>query len=507
MILLVNPRATKPVFRRFPLSIMALGAALPKGTTWDLVDGNQPNRDSFEEIAGRVNAAAGGPDPVRLLAFSVMPGPQLAAAVPLTRRLRERYPRLPIVWGGYFPSLYPRPVLQAPYVDWIVRGQGEQTLVELLEVLGNRRDPAAVLGLGYRERGTVRLNPERPWVGPNELPSPPYDRIDVGDYLEATFLGSRTGVYQASIGCPYTCNFCGVISVYGSREKFEEPARTARNLEFLVRNHGMNGLHFYDNNFFMAEAHTRELCARILPLGLNWWCEARVDIVLRYEDATLAALRKSGLRMIFFGAESGSDEALAKMSKRLTTEQTFELAKRLRHFDIIPEFSFVLGGPDEPEREIDMTLGFVRKLKSANPACELIFYFYTPIPQREGAYGDIDPLAGTPEALEDWTAPEWIDWMTHEKPDVPWMTPALRAHVANFELVLKSRFPSLHDVKTRPWGKALAARLAKTRWESGRFENPRLLRGIRRLARIPRENRQLYGHLRPPAETGQERAW
>ncbi len=498
MILLINPRATKPGYRRFPLSVMALGAALPESETWEIVDGSHPYPDVFEEVAGRVEAAEASGDRVKLLAFSVMPGPQLAAAVPLTKRLKERFPRIPVVWGGYFPSLYPMPVVTAPYVDWIVRGQGERTLLELLEVLDGRREPAGVAGLGWNDGGTPRLNAERPWVGPDELPSPPYHRIDVDEYLESTFLGRRTGAYQASIGCPYTCNFCGVISVYGSREKFERPARTVENLSGLVRRHGMDGLHFYDNNFFQAEAHARELCERMTPLGLNWWCEARVDILLRYKDETWRRIKESGMKMVYFGAESGSDEALRKMDKKLTTAQTLEMAHRIRETGIIPEFSFVLGGPDDPEAEIDTTLAFVRKLKDANPSCELIFYFYTPIPQRAGTYGGVDALAGTPERLEDWTTPEWIGWMTHEKPDVPWMTPRLRRKVEDFELVLKSRFPSLHDLnRTKTWGKRVAERLARRRWASGDFDRPRLLKSLRHLARIPEEDRQLYGHLRP----------
>ncbi len=263
-------------------------------------------------------------------------------------------------------------------------------------MLRERRDPATAAGLGYRERGEPRLNPERPWVGPDEQPPPPYARIDVDDYLHPTELGRRSGVYQASIGCPYACNFCGVTAVYGRRERFESPERTVRHLAHLVERHGMDGLHFYDNNFFMGEPRTEEVCGRLAPLGLRWWCEARVDIVMDYADATWRAMRESGLQMMFFGAESGSDASLARMKKGLSTDKTLEVARRARHHGIVPEFSFILGGPDDPEGEMRTTLQFVRRLKQINPQCELIFYFYTPTPQRHGTYGDVDPLAGTP---------------------------------------------------------------------------------------------------------------
>ena len=500
MILLLNPRATRPANRRFPLSVMMIGAALPDDTTWEIIDGNRPQVDPLDAVTSMVRERAGGPDPVRAVAMTVMPGLQLVSAVPLARAIKARVPGLPILWGGYFPSLYPKPVLRSGCVDWVVRGQGEQTVVEWLAVLDGRRDPADVPGLAYLDGDELRVNPERRWVGPEVLPSPPYHRIPVDDYLHPTFLGRRSGVYQASIGCPYGCSFCGVISVFGSRERQEPPAQTARHLTHLATRHGMDSVHFYDNNFFVREEAAIELAERLMPLGLRWWCEARIDAMLRFSERTWNLLARAGLTMVFFGAESGSDEILARMNKRLTTAETLELAGRCRTHGIIPEFSFVLGGPDNPESEIEQTLGFVRRLKAVNPAMELITYFYTPTPQRRGTYGNVDPLAGTPQTLEEWTQPEWVDWMTHEHPRSPWLVPHLKRRVDDFVLVLKSRFPSVHDRRTAPWGRRLAQLLARPRWRSGRYDNPRLLRAVTRLARMPHDT-QAYGHLRPGPDT------
>jgi len=503
VILLVNPRATRPGNRRFPLSIMAVGAALPEGVTWEIVDGNLPGLDVLRTITDHVERQAGGPDPVRAVALTVMPGPQLVAAVPLSQALKRAFPVLPIVWGGNFASLYPEPVLGAPYVDWIVRGQGERTLCELLEVLDGTRDPKSVAGLGFRQAdGSHWMAPERVWLGPDELPAPPYHKIAVEDYLQPTVLGRRSGVYQASIGCPFGCNFCGVITVFGRREKVQTPARTAEHLGFLARDHGMDSVHFYDNNFFLGEAHAREVAAQFRPLGLRWWCEARVDALTRFSDDTWRALRAAGLAMVFCGAESGSDEVLVKMNKGTTTDQIVTVAAKCREHGIIPEFSFVFGDPDEPEREIDATLAFIRKLKVVNPAMELISYFYTPTPQRRGAYGGVDPLAGTPDTLEEWIEPQWVAWMTHEDPKVPWLDARLKARVEDFELVLKSRYPSVHDRRTRAWGKAAGKLAAWRRWDRQDYADPRLLRLIRGLARITPEDRQAYGHLRPGADSG-----
>jgi hypothetical protein len=87
--------------------------------------------------------------------------------------------------------------------------------------------------------------------------------------------------------------------------------------------------------------------------------------------------------------------------------------------------------------------------------------------------------------------------MTHENPHTPWLEPRLKARVDDFEVVLKSRFPSLHDKRTRAWGKALGRIAAHRRWAEARYDDPRLLRTIRQLARMAPDDRQLYGHLRP----------
>jgi anaerobic magnesium-protoporphyrin IX monomethyl ester cyclase len=500
MILLVNPRATRPGNRRFPLSVMAVGAALPEGTTWEIVDGNLPLADPLQEIAGHVDRQRGGQDPVQAVAFTVMPGPQLTNAVPLARAVKARYPDLPIVWGGNFPSLYPAPVLNAPYVDWVVRGQGERTFVELLDVWSGTRDPKTIPGVAFRESdGPLWIGPERPWAGPDELPAPPYSKIAVDTYLQPTFLGRRSGVYQSSIGCPFGCNFCGVIAVLGQRQRQQSPQRTVDHLEYLIRHHGMDSVHFYDNNFFVGEDHAQELAERLRPLNIRWWCEARVDTLSRYSDATWRMLRAAGLTMVFCGAESGSDAVLRKMNKKITTAQIVEVAARAREHGIIPEFSFIFGDPDDPGGEIDNTLAFVRRLKQVNPAMELIAYFYTPTPQRQATYGGIDPLAGTPTTLEEWIEPDWVAWMTHEDPQVPWLDRTLRARVEDFALVLKSRYPSVHDRRTREWGKIAGRLLARRRWSAGDYANPRVLRAVRRWARTTPDDRQAYGHLRPPS--------
>jgi len=481
MILLYHPRATRPRNRRFPLSILALAAVLEGREDYAIVDGNvDPQATGTVLTHLRRNE-------VELLAVSVMPGPQMVAAIETSRRARAAFPHVPIVWGGYFASLHTAAVLEAGYVDFAVRGQGEDTLLELLDAMRGRRPLESVRGLSFRDRaGSPCHNPEREVRGPDAFPWYPYHRIPVESYIRPSFFGRRTGVHQASVGCPYHCGFCGVISAYGSLQRMESPARTAAILARLERHHAIDSVQFYDNNFFLREDHAFELMERLVPLGLSWWCEARIDLMLRFSDATFDAVRRAGCKMIFFGAESGSDWVLEDMNKQLRTGQTLELARRIRQFDIIPEFSFVIGNPRDPDRDTAECIRFIRKLKTLNPASEIILYPYVPVPQRERMYGDVEGRIDFPATPDEWATPRWQKFAIRKDPKTPWLGRSTQRRIDDFRVVLGSRWPTVQDPDLSPWGRRALRALSSWRYRSGFYAAPLELRAMQRLTRLRR---------------------
>jgi radical SAM superfamily enzyme YgiQ (UPF0313 family) len=411
---------------------------------------------------------------VDLLAVSVMPGPQMVAAIPLCRTFRERFPQVPIAWGGYFPSLYADAALNAPYVDFVVRGQGEDTFVEFLSALRRGGTLDAIRGLSYKDSSGRHVhNSDRDMRSPDDFPLLPYHRVDASRYVLPTYLGSRTAVHQASVGCPFSCNFCGVVPVARSREKMESPARTTAVLKRLKDCYGVNAVQFYDNNFFLREDHAREQAERLAPLQMRWWCEGRVDTVLGYSDDTLRALKRSGCTMIFFGAESGSDWVLEQMNKKLHAEQTLALAARIRRFGIVPEFSFVVGNPGDPERDSLECIAFIRRLKKLNPESEIIIQHYIPTPQREGMYGRVDGRIQFPSTPEEWASERWYNFTVRKDPGLPWLGDRVRRRIDHFELVVNSRWPTIQDLHLPMWGKALLKVLSGWRYRTRFYSFPR----------------------------------
>lgn len=467
MIILLHPRAASPRSRRFPLSVLALAAVIDRNEEYAIIDGNV-DTDPGETLHRLHNRT-----PAELLAVSVMPGPQMVAAIPLCRSFREKWPSVPIVWGGYFPSLYPDAALNAGYVDFVVRAQGEETFAELIAALRSGRGFSDIRGLSYKDgEGKHRHNPDRVLRGPDDFPWYPYDRLDASKYILPTFLGSRTAVHQASIGCAFRCNFCGVASAYGSRQRAESPERTAAILKHLKERYAVNAIQFFDNNFFLAEDRTRDLTERLAPLDIRWWCEARIDAVLGYSEATLHALKRAGAVMIYFGAESGSDWVLAQMNKQVESRQTLALAERLRRIGIIPEFSFLAGNPHDPERDTRETIAFIRKLKSINPDAEIIVQHYVPTPQRERMYGDVDGMIQFPATPEEWASPRWYNLTVRRDPRLPWLRSRTKRRIDNFELVLNSRWPTIQDIRMPGWGRSMLQALSGWRYRLGLYTFP-----------------------------------
>lgn len=467
MIILLHPRTGKPKNRRFPLAVLSIAATLEGREEYAIVDGN------LDPHPGGTLDRLASDKTIELLAVSVMPGPQMVSAIELCRAFRKRHPKVPIVWGGYFPSLYTDAALNASYVDYCVRGQGEETLPELLEALRGQRALSGVRGLSFTDVFGLHVhNAMRPLRSPNDFPWLPYHRLPVEKYLLPTFLGRRTAVHQASIGCPYRCRFCGVVPIFDGRQKTETPQRTADVLACLQRKYGIDAVQFYDNNFFLNESHAREQAELIAPLRLRWWAEGRIDAFLRYSDATLRAIRDSGATMIFFGAESGSDGVLASMNKQITSAQTLALASRIREFGIIPEFSFVVGDPANPEEDTRNTIDFVRRIKRLNPNAEIIVQHYIPVPNPNGMYGGVEGQIEFPSTPDEWASERWLNFTIRQDPHLPWLPRAVQRRIDNFELVINSRWPTIQDVHLPKWGRWMLQSLSSWRYALGFYRFP-----------------------------------
>jgi len=492
MIVLFNPRSTTPGKQPLPLSLLALAAVLEGRYPWALVDGNITD-DPVADIGALLSGAS--PHDVTLLCVTVMPGPQLTEAVRVCRDIRARLPEVPIVWGGYFPTQHAETVLASTFVDLVIRSQGEQPLLGLIEEIqelgiGNLELGIRTAGVSWKDvNGRVAHNQTGSMIALDELPDLPYARVDMGRYLQPTYLGRRTVAHNSSFGCPFACSFCAVVAMTNRRWLAQSPARMERVLRHLVDTYRVDSVQMHDMDFFISEARVAEFAERIAPLGINWWALGRVDTLMQYSDATWEAMKRSGLKMVFSGAESASDATLAAMNKggKASARLTLELARRMKSYGVVPEFSFVLGSPPDPIGDMEGTFEFIRAIKRVNPATEVILYTYTPVPMDGSLYAEASRLGfAFPRTLEEWASDEWRQVMLRRGDGIPWIDGSIRRQVRNFERVLNAFYPTVTDRRLTGLRRTVLKAASGWRYALKVYTAPLELQALQRFMRYQR---------------------
>jgi len=490
-ILLISPRITSKRNARFPLAILSLYAALEERYAVTLLDGNVD--PDYISTALRLISE----EPIAAVGLSVMGGPQLRSAIAASRAIREKAPTVPIIWGGAFPSICPEAALNAPYVDYVVRGQGEETFAELIDCLTRGRIEALprVAGLSLREDERVRHNQARPFSAASLARRLPYEDLEnAAQYLPATYLGRRTAGYQAALGCRYRCTFCGVARMFRGRTAVPTAARLEEDLGFLTSRLGVDAIQFYDHNFFDREVDMVPLLEVLAKFELPWWCYARADALANLSLSAWQLVEKSRLRMAYIGAESPSEWLLHDVRKGTRPDQTLAAIEACRAHGVVPELSFMLAPPRDPEGETEKTLEFIRLVKRRYPEAEVMLYIYTPLPP---APDSKDPSAARtiselrdasgraiefPTTADGWAEPAWNAYWCHA--DAPWLTERLRRRIRGFTSVLGCRFPTVMDVSAPPWGKATLRALASWRYRFRRYDHPWELDLCKRMIRL-----------------------
>jgi radical SAM superfamily enzyme YgiQ (UPF0313 family) len=489
-VLLINPTITGKRHARFPLAVMSLKAALQGRHAATILDGNIDRE--FVATAARAVAEGG----IGAVGVTVMGGPQLTSAIALSKAIRNQAPTLPIIWGGAFPTVCPEAAINAPYVDYVVRSQGEDTLSELLDALAERELEALphIRGLTWTRNGERVHNAERPFSAASLNRGLPYEQLDnPRQYLTRTYLGERTTGYQAALGCRFRCTFCGVATTFRGKMALPPDARLEQDLGLLRDKLGVNGIQFYDHNFFDREVDMVPLLQVMAKVAIPWWCFARSDALANLSESTWALVSKSRLRMAYIGAESPSDWLLHDIRKGTRSDQTMEAIEACRAHGVVPELSFMLAPPQDPEGETERTFEFIRMIKRLHPATEVMIYIYTPLPQRSDSKNtaavrmekEMRDCAGNPvvfpRTADEWAQPQWLGYWCHQ--DAPWLSARLRRRIVDFTTVLGCRFPTIMDIRASSWGKSALRALASWRYRFQRYDGPWELRVSRKLIR------------------------
>ena len=476
-VILFNPRSGKWK-HRIPNSILQVGASIENKYKVIYIDGNL-EVDPWQKIEETISK-----HDVAYFGCTVMPGPQLKQAIPLSKKLRTNYPKIKIIWGGYFATNQYKPVLNSGFVDVVVAGPGDTAFPNLLNAFDNNAPINEIKNLIYKENNQVIKTKKEELLNQDTLPNLPYSSFNqqypIHAYLAKTFMGNKTMAYHSSFGCPFTCSFCAVVPIYNARWKGKSAKNMYDDIKELQVKYGIDSIEFHDNNFFTSRKRVIEFSALILNDNIKWWGEGRIDTLDKYSDDDLQLMSDAGCKMIFFGAETGSDEVLKQMDKggTQTAEQIEQFAVRLKQFNIIPEYSFVLGMPGDSEekvmKQIDEDIQFIKKIKQRNPATEIIIYLYSPVPTEGSELYEQITKAGFefPAHLEDWLNPAWENFDLRKNPLTPWLTAKMVDKIRNFETVLNGYHPTFSDYKLTPLKRSILKGISSWRYHSGFYKLP-----------------------------------
>jgi len=374
-----------------------------------------------------------------------MTGMQIRRALAACKLVRERQPDVPIVWGGVHASMLPEQTLQNPNIDIVVVGEGEVTLIELVKALESGAPLAQVKGIAFRENGRVRLTGVREFVDLDALPPLAYHLVDVNRYRRRMF-GVDHVTFQSSRGCTFACSFCWDPVLHGRRFRPLRAETVLDRIQRLMRDYGLRGFGFNDDNFFIDLRRARDIFEGIVRAGLNISISklhARADTVCEMDGEFLDLIVRAGVKTLSMGVESGSPRLLELVNKRITVDQVIEANLRLRRHGIAPSYTFLMGLPDETPDELAQTIHLALRIVEEHPEAKWGFNVYTPYPGTK-LYDLLLTKYGfkPPERLEDWTRLNYRE----VPPDAGWVPPETK------RLIDALDFPLMCNT----WAKAMA---------------------------------------------------
>lgn len=454
-----------------PLPLIAIAAPLmDAGYEVEIYDQRvQPSSELFSKNLGEY----------LFVGLSSLTGNPIVYGLELCEEIRRRVPDLPLVWGGVHPSLMPDQTLKtSEYVDIIVRGEGEVTVVELSNALFAGTPFTNILGLSYKEGDRIIHNLDRPYIDFDSVKNPlPYHLVDrnLVDFDE-DFL------YQSARGCPFDCKFCDVIAFHTRDTRQKSVEKVVAELVEIDRRYKPGMIEFVDDLFFI----NLDRCGKIMQgivdnkLGFKWRASCRANIAMKFTPEYVDLMAKSGCRNIYVGAESGSPRMLEYMSKRISPEQIEMTVEKLSRVGILTTMNFMTGFPTENMDDVKKTVDLVARLEARFPRKDYIMggiNTFAPYPGSE-LHREVIKLGFKPPE----TFREWGVFILNERRQMNWLPKEHVEFIQRVALVSRWKGPGpeikhLFDVLFKPRGfnafvKKFFNGLFAIRWRNKNFSAP-----------------------------------
>jgi radical SAM superfamily enzyme YgiQ (UPF0313 family) len=370
-ITLINPPYPPSVHSHppfIPLGLAYLGAVAEKAGHQIKVIDCQAEKLNYETFRSRI--AETPSDFIGATSTTLL----YKSAMKILTIAKETQPNAVTAVGGSHVTFWDENALKEyPAVDIIVRGEGENTIIELAEKLEAGAKLEGVLGITYRDDKTIRRNPDRPYIKDlDSIPFPahhlmPLDKLKHNGKLLVPLVSSR--------GCVYWCDFCSTVRMFGRGYRMRSAKNVVDEMQWVHDQYGVDQVTFYDDAFSVDRNRVMQICKELHDrnLKLLWDCGTRVDMVDR---ELMQTMKNAGCIAVWMGVESGSEEILGAMKKSIKLEQTRQAYKTAHKVGLMTIANVVLGFPGETEKTAKETVKFLQQL---NPE-DVGFYIATPYP-------------------------------------------------------------------------------------------------------------------------------
>ncbi|OIP87720.1 hypothetical protein AUK05_00650 [Candidatus Shapirobacteria bacterium CG2_30_35_20] len=386
-----------------PLALLAISRILDKERYTVKIYAPFLQNNSIKEIIKYTKQ-----NKVVCLGVSAMTGFQIYDGLKISKQFKKVFSKIPIIWGGWHPSILPIQTVKNKFIDIVVRGQGDKTFPRLVHALEKKQNLKSINGLTYKYKNKIITTPDSTPVKLDDMPPLPYHLINIDKCLWGTEYGVKTLPYISSYGCPHRCGFC-VEEVVNKRHW---TALSAQNIfkewKTLIKKYKVDSIAVYDSNFFVNEKRVSDLCKLLVKYKLNIkWGNAngRVRQLSQFKPETWKLMKKTGCAMILTGAESGNQKALDLISKDMNAEEIITFTKLCHKYKIKILYSFLVGLPwskNSSENKIFVadeyksTLSLIDKLLKISTTNRYTYYVFLPYPgapmfHRAVSFGYIAP--------------------------------------------------------------------------------------------------------------------
>jgi len=291
--------------------------------------------------------------------------PMYLVAMDVARLVKSLGENIKIVVGGAHPTLMPRETMEEnPEIDFAVIGEGEETVVELIDALETGSPLSQVKGIAYRESGEVKITEPRPFIQDlDTTPIPAYHLLPMHLYRPTAHSYQRLPSYSimAVRGCPFSCTYCSQF--FGKKARYPSTKRIIQEMNLLIDKYGAKEFNMGGDTFTANKKYAKELCQEIINSGLHqklkWHCATHVNTV---DKQLLVLMHEAGCFQISYGVETGSERLMKLIRKQTTRERVREAFQMTKDAGIMIRAFFMLGLPTETREESLQAIKFAKEL-------------------------------------------------------------------------------------------------------------------------------------------------